>query len=120
MPRRTPCAGGNLSVGQRLARAIVWESKILILDETLHYKTNAIIKKSLREELTSDVSLLTVADRLQTSKDSDRIMVSNPPLRSSRCAPATSHHPRPCATLPAQAPAQQPYLNGVPSNSGGV
>nr|GAT50972.1 predicted protein [Mycena chlorophos] len=66
----------------RVARVVIdgavdpigWASKRFIFfaipDTNSYYKTNAIIKKSLREELTSDVSLLTVADRLQTSKDS--------------------------------------------------
>ncbi|KAJ6508402.1 hypothetical protein C8R45DRAFT_967292 [Mycena sanguinolenta] len=69
--------GSNLSVGQRqifaLARAIVRKSKILILDED--YKTDTIIQNSLRQELPGDVSLLTVAHRLQTIMDADRIMV---------------------------------------------
>ncbi|KAJ6483340.1 hypothetical protein C8R45DRAFT_1001139 [Mycena sanguinolenta] len=69
--------GANLSVGQRqifaLARAIVRKSKILILDED--YKTDSIIQNSLRQELPGDVSLLTVAHRLQTIMDADKIMV---------------------------------------------
>ncbi|KAJ7283157.1 P-loop containing nucleoside triphosphate hydrolase protein [Mycena rebaudengoi] len=75
--------GSNLSVGQRqifaLARAIVRKSKILILDEATSaiadYKTDSIIQTSLREELPSDVSLITVAHRLQTIMDADKIMV---------------------------------------------
>nr|GAT43190.1 ATP-binding cassette transporter [Mycena chlorophos] len=74
--------GSNLSVGQRqifaLARAIVRRSKILILDEAtsaIDYKTDSIIQTSLREELGQDVSLLTVAHRLQTIMDNDKIMV---------------------------------------------
>ncbi|EIW53706.1 multidrug resistance-associated ABC transporter [Trametes versicolor FP-101664 SS1] len=75
----TQIAGGgaNLSVGQRqilaLARAIVRRSKLLILDED--YETDAIIQTSLRTELGKDVTLLTVAHRLQTIMDSDKIMV---------------------------------------------
>ncbi|KAJ7367252.1 P-loop containing nucleoside triphosphate hydrolase protein [Mycena albidolilacea] len=69
--------GTNLSVGQRqifaLARAIVRKSKILILDED--YKTDSIIQNSLRQELRGDVSLITVAHRLQTIMDADKIMV---------------------------------------------
>ncbi|KAH6916799.1 ATP-binding cassette transporter [Coprinopsis sp. MPI-PUGE-AT-0042] len=74
--------GGNLSVGQRqiiaLARAIVRGSKLLILDEAtsaIDHKTDAIIQSSLRNELGSDVTVLTVAHRLQTIMDSDKIMV---------------------------------------------
>ncbi|KAJ7512528.1 P-loop containing nucleoside triphosphate hydrolase protein [Mycena galericulata] len=73
--------GANLSVGQRqifaLARAIVRKSKILILDEAtsaIDYKTDSIIQNSLRQEL-HDVSLITVAHRLQTIMDADKIMV---------------------------------------------
>ncbi|KAK0480768.1 hypothetical protein IW261DRAFT_1474488 [Armillaria novae-zelandiae] len=69
--------GGNLSVGQRqilaLARALVRGSKLLILDED--YKTDSIIQSSLRHELGSDMTLITVAHRLQTIMDADKIMV---------------------------------------------
>ncbi|KAJ6612652.1 P-loop containing nucleoside triphosphate hydrolase protein [Mycena sp. CBHHK59/15] len=74
--------GSNLSVGQRqilaLARAIVRDSKLLILDEAtsaIDYKTDTVIQSSLRNELKSDVTVITVAHRLQTILDSDKIMV---------------------------------------------
>jgi len=74
--------GGNLSVGQRqilaLARAMVRGSKLLILDEAtsaIDYKTDAIIQATLRHQLASDVTVITVAHRLQTIMDSDKIMV---------------------------------------------
>ena len=74
--------GSNLSVGQRqiiaLARAIVRQSKLLILDEatsSIDYKTDTIIQSSLRKELGSDVTLLIVAHRLQTIMDASKIMV---------------------------------------------
>ncbi|KAL1939032.1 hypothetical protein VTO73DRAFT_10292 [Trametes versicolor] len=79
----TQIAGGgaNLSVGQRqilaLARAIVRRSKLLILDEAtsaIDYETDAIIQASLRTELGKDVTLLTVAHRLQTIMDTDKIV----------------------------------------------
>ncbi|KAI0258309.1 P-loop containing nucleoside triphosphate hydrolase protein, partial [Gloeopeniophorella convolvens] len=74
--------GGNLSVGQRqilaLARAIIRGSKLLILDEAtsaVDYDTDTIIQNSLRTELKSDVTLITIAHRLQTIMDADKIMV---------------------------------------------
>jgi len=74
--------GRNLSVGQRqilaLARAIVRGSKLLILDEAtsaIDYKTDTIIQTSLRNELKGDVTLITVAHRLQTIIDADKVMV---------------------------------------------
>ncbi|KAF5384757.1 hypothetical protein D9757_006267 [Collybiopsis confluens] len=74
--------GGNLSVGQRqilaLARALVRGSKLLILDEAtsaIDYKTDSIIQDSLRNELKGDVTLITIAHRLQTIMDADKIMV---------------------------------------------
>ncbi len=74
--------GNNLSVGQRqilaLARAIVRGSKLLILDEAtsaIDYKTDSIIQNSLRHELgAGDVTLITVAHRLQTIMDADKIV----------------------------------------------
>ncbi|KAH9028046.1 hypothetical protein EDB83DRAFT_2526408 [Lactarius deliciosus] len=72
--------GGNLSIGQRqilaLARAIVRDSKLLILDEAtsaIDYKTDTIIQTSLRTELKGDITLITVAHRLQTIVDADKV-----------------------------------------------
>ncbi|KAI8982789.1 multidrug resistance-associated ABC transporter [Trametes punicea] len=74
--------GSNLSVGQRqilaLARAIVRQSKLLILDEAtsaIDYETDTIIQNSLRRELGKDVTILTIAHRLQTIMDADKILV---------------------------------------------
>ncbi|KAI5124482.1 hypothetical protein M0805_008364 [Coniferiporia weirii] len=76
--------GSNLSVGQRqilaLARAIVRGSKLLILDEAtsaIDYATDTVIQRSLRNELGGDVTLITVAHRLQTIMDSDKIVSTN-------------------------------------------
>jgi ABC-type multidrug transport system fused ATPase/permease subunit len=73
--------GSNLSVGQRqilaLARAIVRQSKLLILDEAtsaIDYETDTVIQASLRQRLGKDVTLLTVAHRLQTIMDADKIV----------------------------------------------
>ncbi|KAJ6502921.1 P-loop containing nucleoside triphosphate hydrolase protein [Mycena vitilis] len=74
--------GSNLSIGQRqifaLARAILRRSKVLILDEAtsaIDYKTDSVIQNSLRNQLRGDVSVITVAHRLQTIMDADKIMV---------------------------------------------
>ncbi|KXN81115.1 ATP-binding cassette transporter abc4 [Leucoagaricus sp. SymC.cos] len=74
--------GGNLSVGQRqilaLARAIVRGSKLLILDEAtsaIDHKTDTAIQTSLRHELGHDTTVITIAHRLQTIMDADKIMV---------------------------------------------
>ncbi|RXW23865.1 hypothetical protein EST38_g2012 [Candolleomyces aberdarensis] len=74
--------GSNLSVGQRqilaLARAIIRGSKLLILDEAtsaIDHETDTIIQTSLRHELGEDVTVITVAHRLQTIMDNDKIMV---------------------------------------------
>ncbi|KAJ3845614.1 P-loop containing nucleoside triphosphate hydrolase protein, partial [Lentinula lateritia] len=73
--------GANLSVGQcqiiALARAIVRQSKLLILDEATS-AIDTIIQESLRNEYKArggDATIITIAHRLQTVMDASRIMV---------------------------------------------
>jgi ABC-type multidrug transport system fused ATPase/permease subunit len=40
------------------------------------YETDAIIQKSLREKLGNDVTVITIAHRLQTVMDADKIVSS--------------------------------------------
>jgi ABC-type transport system involved in Fe-S cluster assembly fused permease/ATPase subunit len=53
---------------------LLFSMKSLVINLLIDYETDAIIQESLRKEVAKDISVLTIAHRLHTVMDSDKIV----------------------------------------------